>query len=198
MTQPPPSGYPDPNVPPPQQPGYGTPPPAGQYQQPGYQAPPPGYQAPPPGYQPPPGGFPPPGPVAPPPGYASSEEKTWALVATFGAAIGSLISGGVLSVVGPLIAWLTKGKESPTVKAHALPAVNFFLPISAISLLLFIFRVCNGIIFDYGVIYSLVSLVLWLAQLAMWAAGIIFGVLAGVKANEGKLYKYPFSANIIK
>src|SRR5690348_6395775 len=100
MTQPPnPSGPPDPNA----QPGYNPPP------QPGYSPPPPGY--------PPPGGAYPPPAAAPPPGYASSEEKTWALVATFGAAIGAFISGGFLSFVGPLISYLAKGKDSPTVKA---------------------------------------------------------------------------------
>ncbi|HWB36761.1 MAG TPA: DUF4870 domain-containing protein [Rugosimonospora sp.] len=203
MTQPPPPGYPDPNQPPQQAPGYQPPPqpgyqapPPGYAPQPGYAAPQPGYQAPPPGYGPPPGGYAPPPPGAPPAGYNSSEEKTWALVATFGAAVGTFISFGVLAVVGPLISYLAK-KDSPVVKAHALPALNFFAPISAISLLLFIFRVCNGIVFD-GVLYGLIAFLFWLIQVAVWAGGIIFGILAGVKANEGKLYKYPFTLSLFK
>src|SRR5690242_15755027 len=114
MTQPPPPGY-DPNQPgyqPPAQPGYSPPPP-----------PPPGYQGAPSHQAPPP----------PPPGYNSAEEKNWALVATFGAAAGSLISFGVLSALGPLIAYLAKGKE-PGVRRHAVPALNFFLPFSGLAL----------------------------------------------------------------
>jgi hypothetical protein len=29
-------------------------------------------------------------------------------------------------------------------------------------------------------------------------AGILFGVLGGIKANEGQFYKYPFNINIVK
>ncbi|WP_162908162.1 DUF4870 domain-containing protein, partial [Allorhizocola rhizosphaerae] len=31
-----------------------------------------------------------------------------------------------------------------------------------------------------------------------WLMGTIFGVIAGIKANEGSLYKYPMAPNIIK
>ncbi len=201
MTQPPPPGYPDPNQQPPQAPGYQPPP---QPVQPGYQAPPPGYQPPPAGYQAPPPGYqpPPPGyvapPAAPPPGFASSEEKTWALVATFGAAVGSLISLGFLAAAGPLVAYLAKGKE-PGVRRFALPAVNFFSIISAASLVLIFLRVCTGIVLDYGILWSLTSGLLWLIQFVVMAAGVIFGILAGVKANDGgQEYKYPFSLNVFK
>jgi uncharacterized Tic20 family protein len=193
MTQPPPPG-PDPTQPP--QPGYQPP------VQPGYQAPPPGYQAPPPGYQAPPPGYqaPPPGyagpPAAPPPGYNSSEEKTWALVATFGAAAGSLISFGVLSALGPLIAYLVKGKE-PNVRRYALPALNFFLPFSGAALVLFVLRTCAGFALD-GALWALVSGLLWLVAAAVWIGAIAFGILAGVKANEGREYRYPFSQQFIK
>ena len=203
MTQPPPSGYPDPNLPPQGQPGYQPPAQPGYPTQPGgYQAPPPGYQAPPPGYQPAPGYQPPPGyqapPSAPPAGYASSEDKTWALVATFGAAVGSLISLGVLAAAGPLVAYLAKGKE-PGVRRFALPAVNFFAIISAASLVLVFLRVCAGVVLDYGVLWSLTSGLLWLVQFVVMAVGVIIGILAGVKANDnGQEYKYPFSLNVFK
>jgi uncharacterized protein len=177
MTQPPnPSGPPDPNA----QPGY-TPP-----VQPGYTPPPPGYTP------PPPGGFP---PAAPPPGYASSDEKTWALVSTFGAAAGTFVFG-IFGFVGPLIAYLAKGKESPTIRAHSVAALNFFIPTSGILFILGLVINCD--FFLPNVLEVLVDLLLGLAWLAVWVVGIIFGILAGIKANEGKLYKYPFTMSIIK
>ena len=39
---------------------------------------------------------------------------------------------------------------------------------------------------------------LWLLQLAVAAIGTIFGVIAGIKANEGELYKYPLNFKIVK
>jgi uncharacterized Tic20 family protein len=29
-------------------------------------------------------------------------------------------------------------------------------------------------------------------------AGIVFGVIAGLKANEGQLYRYPFNISLVK
>jgi uncharacterized Tic20 family protein len=168
MTQPPPAGAPEPVDP--QQPAPGYIPPA----QPGYIPP----------------------PAAPPAGFNSSEEKTWALVATFGAAAGTLISCGVLAVVGPLIAYLAKGKE-PGVRRFALPALNFFLPISAASLVVWILRTCTSAAFN-GAIDTLFWLLFTLVLAALWIAGIVFGILAGTKANNGEEYKYPFSLNLIK
>ena len=48
----------------------------------------------------------------------------WALVAHFGGAVGILV-GGLLGWVAPLIAMVAKGNESPTVRAHAVAALNF-------------------------------------------------------------------------
>src|SRR5207248_7044765 len=146
MTQPPPPNQPwDPNA---GGPGYGYPP---QQQPPAYGAPPPGYNAPPPGYNPPPqGGYGPPPPAGPPPGYPSSEDKTYALVAHFGGAVGTLISGGVLAFVGPLIALLARGNQSPVVKEHARNALNFFIPVAGAGLLLLIGRLCADAVLSFG------------------------------------------------
>jgi uncharacterized Tic20 family protein len=201
MTEPPNSPY-DPNAqggyqqqPPAQQPG-GYPPPGG-YQQ----GPPPGgyQQAPPPGggYQqapPPAGGY---QQAPPPPGYGSSEEKTYALVAHFGGALGTFISGGILGFVGPLISLLAKGNTSALVKEHAKNALNFFIPIAGAAVVLLVFRACVGIILPNALDF-LVGLLLSLLQFAVWAIGVIFGIIGGVRANEGTVYKYPFGLSLIK
>jgi uncharacterized Tic20 family protein len=201
MTQPPGPPW-DPNAtnpaygspPPPSQPGYG--PPQGEY---GYPPPPqqPGYGAPPPGGYPPAGGYPPPGHAAPPPGYTSSDDKTYALVAHFGGAVGTFISGGVLGWVGGLIALLAKGNASPVVKEHAKAALNFYIPLAVAAAILFVGRICSGIIL-HGVLDLMLGLLLGLLQFAAWVLGIVFGILGGIKANEGTLYKYPVSFPIIK
>jgi uncharacterized Tic20 family protein len=168
--------------------GYAPPPASG----PSYSAPPPpsGGYAPPPsgGYASPPGGsYPPgggyqPGPATPPPGYASSDDKTWALIAHFGGALGMFIGGGVLGFVAPLIAYAVKGQQSPTVRAHAVAALNFQILWSIIGLV--------------GWIISCVTF--GLVAVAAMIVGIIFGIIAGIKANEGQLYQYPMSLSIVK
>src|SRR5690348_1997805 len=110
MTEPPSSWdsapQPDPNVPPP-------PPPGGYPPQGGY---------------PPPGAYPPPGPAAPPPvGYPTSDDKTWALIAHFGGALGMFLGAGTGGWLAPLIALLVQGQKSPVARAHAVAALNFQL-----------------------------------------------------------------------
>ena len=125
----------------------------------------------------------PPGSTPPPPGYANSDEKTWALVAHFGGAAAMLISSGTLGWVPPLIAMLTKGKESLTVRAHAVAALNHQLLWSIVGVAGWIL-LCAAI----GALGILGALVM----------GVVFGIIAGLKANEGILYKYPLSVNMIK
>ncbi|GAA4713701.1 DUF4870 domain-containing protein [Phytohabitans rumicis] len=165
------------DTPPPPPPGTGYPPPAG-----GGYPPPPGGGYPPPGYPPqgPPGGYYG-GPA--PAGYANNEEKTWALVAHFGGAAGAFVGGGTLGWVGPLVALLAKGNQSPTVRAHAIAALNFQLLWSIITVVCWIL-VC-----------ALIGFIL--APAAMIIA-IVFGIIGGVKANDGQLYNYPMSVSIIK
>jgi uncharacterized Tic20 family protein len=199
-------GPPDPNSPPPYSvpgetaPGYAPPPSGDQYAPPPsapYQAPTSGsayqdYQAPTSGgaYPPPAGGYQQPGAYqgvpgqAPiPPGYANNDEKTFALVAHFGGAVGMFVLFGVGGFIGPLIALLAKGNQSPTVRAHALAALNFQLLWSVVGLIGWIL-VCVFI----G----------WIITVAAAIIGVILGIIAGVKANEGQLYKYPMSLNLIK
>ncbi|SDY87170.1 hypothetical protein SAMN05421684_2014 [Asanoa ishikariensis] len=203
--RPPGEGYPDPNsAPPPTSGGGAYPPPtsgggayppAGGYPPPGGGYPPQGGGYPPQGggYPPQQGGYPPQGGGYPPQqggyyggaapaGFANSEEKTWALVAHLGGALGAFVSLGVLGFVGPLVAYLAKGQQSPAVRAHAVAALNFQLLWSIIAFVLVFVSWC----------------LLFIPSVIVLVLQVIFGIVAGVKANEGHLYRYPMSVNMIK
>jgi uncharacterized Tic20 family protein len=134
-------------------------------------------------------------PMQPPPGYADNDEKTWALVSTFGAAGLDLISVGTGGWIAGLVAYLVKG--TPTVKAHAKASLNFQIVVNAVAVVLIVLRTCSYAFFSFGAAAGIGTL-LWILQVAVMAVGIVFGVLAGVKANEGTLYKYPLPITIIK
>jgi uncharacterized protein len=130
--------------------------------------------------QPPP---PPAGGAAPPPGYANNEEKTWALVSHFGGAAGMFVLGAVGGWIAPLVAYLSKGNQSPTVRAHSVPALNFQITwsiVGAVGWLTF----CIGV----GVVIYLAALVV----------GVVFGIIAGVKAVNGEQYTYPLAFKFVK
>ncbi|HYN97748.1 MAG TPA: DUF4870 domain-containing protein [Pilimelia sp.] len=181
-------------------PGY-VPPPAGGYPPPpagaGYPPPTSGAGYPPPtsgagGYPPPPGGFPPggypPGGAYgghPSPGYANSDEKTWALLAHFGGPAGVIVGGGLLGWVAPLIALLAKGGQSQTVRAHAVAALNF--------------QITWALAMLGGVVLAIISCgVLFFVPFVIALVPIVFGIIGGVKATEGTLYRYPMSVTMVR
>jgi uncharacterized Tic20 family protein len=177
-----------PGAPPPQYqaPAYETPPtPAGGYPPPGGGYPPqggyaaPGYDT--PGYGAP--GYGAPGYGAPPVGYANNEDKTWALVAHFGGALGGFVGGGAAGWIAPLVAMLARGNQSPAVRAHAVAALNFHILWSIIAVIGYI-TMC----LLFGFIIVAVA----------WLVTTIVGIIAGIKANEGQLYRYPMSVSMIK
>jgi uncharacterized protein len=127
---------------------------------------------------------PPPGPEpTPPAGFANNDEKTWALLTHFGGAAGAFILSGVGGWIMPLIAMVAKGNQSPTVRAHAVEALNFQLTWSIV-----------------GVIgWATVCIVIGGAGiLAAVAMGAIFGIIAGLRANDGQQYRYPAAIRMIK
>ncbi len=131
----------------------------------------------------------PPPPPAAPQGYANNDEKTWALIAHFGGALGVFIGCGILGWVAPLIALSSKGKESPTVRAHAVAALNFQLTWAGIVLISSIVLGCLAII-TLGLAFLLFPLVT--------AVPIIFGIIGGIQATNGQLYRYPASLSLVK
>src|SRR5262245_53676119 len=203
MTGPPPPGdntapIPDPTSPPP--PSFSMP----------SDAPPPSYAPPPsaqppsspppiPSAPPPAGGYPPPGGYAgggyqaggyqaggmPPAGYADNDEKNWALIAHFGGAAGVIVGGGFLGWVAPLIAMMTKGTQSPTVRQHAITALNFQI-------------IWALVMVGAWILTGITCGVLFFVPLVVWIVPVVFGVIAGVKANNGEFYRYPMSANLVK
>jgi uncharacterized protein len=118
--------------------------------------------------------------LAPPPaptGAASQEDKTLALL--------THLSGIVLSFVVPLVVWLVhKDKaDKEFLNDQAKEALNFQITI-AIA-----FLICT--VLTFIVIGALLMPLVWILNL-------IFCILAGVKANEGVAYRYPFALRLIK
>ncbi|MFI6075771.1 DUF4870 domain-containing protein [Actinoplanes sp. NPDC051343] len=169
---PPAGGYPPPPPPPP----YGSPPPYGNQPPPyGSQSPPYGGQQPPYGGQPQYGGY--------PGNNAAGEDRTWLLVAHFGGAAGALISGGTLGWIAPLIAMLSRGPQSPHVRAEAVKALNFQLVIAIVAVVCWLLS------------FLIITILVGVAATIL---GIVFGVIAGAKAANGEGYNYPLNVTIVK
>ena len=106
---------------------------------------------------------------------AEKDEKLFAALAHFLAIISSF--------VGPLVIWMIKKDESPFVDDHGKEALNFQITL----------------IIGYVISAMLTLLCIgYFMMMGLFVVNIIFCILAGIAANDGKAYRYPFALRLIK
>jgi uncharacterized Tic20 family protein len=89
---------------------------------------------------------------------------------------------GLLTLLGPLIIWKSKGETMPFVAAQAKEALNFQITIFLLAL------VCIVLMF------------LLIGFLLLWILGVlnlVFILIAAIQVNDGKPYRYPFCIRLI-
>lgn len=116
----------------------------------------------------------------------SSEDRTLALI--------THLSAIVAGFVVPLIIWLIN-KDKPE-KAflidQAKEALNFNITLLiAYIALTIVITVITVITLGLG---SVLSILIWL----LWIASVVLFIIAGIKANNGERYRYPFALRLIK
>lgn len=92
---------------------------------------------------------------------------------------------GVGWILGPLIVWLLKRSEMPSVDAHGKEALNLQISVLIYALVLVVlgFLTC-------GVGFFLLIL-LGIAQ-------IVLMIIGAIKAANGELYRYPLTIRLVK
>jgi len=118
--------------------------------------------------------------ITPPPapgGAASQEDRTLALL--------THLSGIVLSFVVPLVVWLTNKDKADKgfLNDQAKEALNFQITVA----IAWVIAVTLSVLLIGFLLYPVILLV-----------NLIFCILAGIKANEGVAYRYPFALRLIK
>jgi len=141
--------------------------------------------------QPPPIFPPPPAPPvspAPLPG-PESQARTWNMLCHLSALAG-FIGIPLGNILGPLIVWQIKKNEIPSVDVHGKASLNFQITV------LLAFLVTGAAMF-VGMLVCIGWLLLPVLIL-IGLAGLIFPIIAGIKANNGEAYKYPWSLELVK
>jgi len=111
----------------------------------------------------------------------SAETTNWAMFAHLSALIGFIIPFG--NIIGPLVIWLTKGKETEFVGTEAKEALNF-----QITMLL-------AFVVAWVLVFVLIGFLL-MALLAI--ADLILVIVAAISASKGQAYRYPFALRLVK
>jgi len=130
---------------------------------------------------------PPPNPPAPPAGN-EGQARTWNMLCHLSALAGYVIPFG--NVLGPLLVWQIKKNEFPSVEEHGKAALNFQL---TVLIALFV-----GIVAAVLLSFVCIGFLLIPVVVLIGLAGLVFAVIAGIKANNGEPYRYPWSLILIK
>ncbi|RJG12875.1 DUF4870 domain-containing protein [Pseudomonas cavernicola] len=111
----------------------------------------------------------------------SQEVRQWAMFCHFAAFLGLVFPFG--NLLGPLIVWQIKKDLDPFVDAQGKEALNFQITVALAAV------VC----------ILLMLVVIGFALLGLLGIGaLVLTIIAGIKANEGQAYRYPFCWRLLK
>jgi uncharacterized Tic20 family protein len=111
----------------------------------------------------------------------SKEVRHWAMFCHLSALLGIWIPFGTL--IGPLILWQLKREMDPFIDAQGKEALNFQITVAIAT----------------GISILLMVVVVGFFLIGLVAIGaVVLTIIAGVKANEGVPYRYPFTWRLIK
>lgn len=120
------------------------------------------------------------GSYQPPAAVSDKNARTWAMALHLSMLAGFVTAG--LGLVAPLLIWLLKREEIPSIDEHGKEAANWI--ISA-----FIYSIVSGILCLVLIGFPLLLL--------LFVLGVVFPIIAAVKANEGILWRYPLTIRFI-
>lgn len=111
----------------------------------------------------------------------TAEERQWGMFAHLSTLVGLIIPFG--SILGPLVIWLIKKDTMPFVDDQGKEAVNFQITTAIAAII-------AGVLMFVLIGFLLLPII--------GIAWLVLSVLAGIKANEGQYYRYPFAIRLIK
>lgn len=125
--------------------------------------------------------------------------RTWSMLVHLAALSVFIFTPGL--VLGPLLVWQIKKNDLPEIDRHGKEAVNFQLTVVIINiiLVLVLFGSIGFSFFWRSPIYFFgpgigLAFIIWCFNLI----AIILAVVAGLRANNGEFYRYPFAIRFIK
>ncbi len=108
------------------------------------------------------------------------EERNWGMLCHLSAFAGYIIPFG--NIIGPLIIWLAKNEQYPSVDAQGREAINFQISMS-------IYCILAAVLMILLIGFILLPLLMIL--------NVIFIVVAALKARDGIVYRYPVSIRFL-
>lgn len=127
-------------------------------------------------------------PLPTPSGITDKDVRMWSMLCHL-AALAGLIVPSVGALVGPLVVWLLKRNDHPTIDAHGKESLNFQLSI-------FLYTWGIGIL-GIATTFILIGFAFLFLAFVIGVLGLVFAVIASVKVSNGEAYRYPFTIRFL-
>jgi uncharacterized protein len=119
----------------------------------------------------------------------TQQERTMAMLCHIGGLLGIFVAPSNLIV--PLVIWLLKKDQSAFINEHGKEAINFQINLSVWAVICFVI--------SFILLFVIIGALLMPLTLgALGIAGLVLGIIAGIKAYEGNHYRYPFIIRLVK
>lgn len=110
----------------------------------------------------------------------TQEDRTWAMIVHLSSLSGFII--GVGWIIAPLIIWILKKDDLPFTNQEGKNALNFQITMAIAS------AISGILVMIFIGIFGLIAIAVM---------QLIFPIIAGVKASEGKSYTYPMTIRFL-
>lgn len=109
----------------------------------------------------------------------------WGMLCHFAALVGFIIPFG--NFIGPLVVWQIKKNEFPFADDQGKESLNFQITALIACLPILVLM-----------LVPIVKLLMFPLAFALGIAVLVLVIMAGIKANNGETYRYPFALRFIK
>ena len=112
---------------------------------------------------------------------ADKETRMWTMILHFSLLANCIVP--IAGIIAPIVIWQIKKDEFPAIDQHGKNAVNWIIS---------------------AAIYSVICILLAFAIIGIFLlpilgiCSIVFPIIAGIKANNGELWKYPLTYEFLK
>ena len=120
-------------------------------------------------------------PVEATPDSKDKDFRMWSMILHFSLLAGFVIPLGGL--IAPIIIWQLKKEEFPEITAHAYVIFNWLL---------------SALIYAFACFVLTFVLIGIPGFIALGVVAVIFPIIGGIKANDGVLWPYPLTIQLIK
>jgi uncharacterized Tic20 family protein len=120
----------------------------------------------------------------------SADEKQWAMFAHLSALVATMLTG--MGFLGPLIIWVIQKEKMKFVDDQGKEALNFQLTLIGAGFVLGAIGAPLALL-TFGI--GLLLVIPLAAGLVIY--GIVMPIIAGMKANAGEAYRYPYTIRVI-